>query len=201
LKKALIIFILLTASLCVKTQAQDFSNFRIKTLTLDADTLRLDSLSIIPHSLLITRSDSSSLDTSAYVMDYAGAMLIIKNHELFLSQLKDKTLTISYRVFPLLFTQVRRHKDNNLINTFQQATENPFLYKYEMTTEDVFKWGTLNKSGNISRGVSFGNNQDLVVNSSLNLQLSGYLSNDIQVLAAITDNNIPIQPDGNTQQL
>ncbi len=199
MKKALVICILLTVSLCLK--AQDFSNFRIKTLSLDTDTLRLDSHSIIPHSLLITRPDSSSLDTSAYIMDYANAMLIVKNHELFLNQLKGKTLTISYNVFPLLFTQLRRHKDNNLINTFQQASENPFLYKYEMTTEDVFKWGTLNKSGNISRGVSFGNNQDLVVNSSLNLQLSGYLSNDIQVLAAITDNNIPIQPDGNTQQL
>ena len=188
-------------ALYLNTQAQDFSNFRIKTLTFFSDTIYLDSLSIIPNSLLITTSDSITINSACYKIDHANGLLIITDHTLFEDTLKGKDLTISYRVYPLLFTQVKRHKKNSLINTFQQANENPFLYKYEITTEDVFKWGTLNKSGNISRGVSFGNNQDLVVNSSLNLQLSGYLSNDIQVLAAITDNNIPIQPDGNTQQL
>ncbi len=186
---------------CVETQAQDFSNFRMKTLALKSDTMRLDTLSIVPHSLLITLPDGSSLDTATYRIDYAQGLLIISNHEFYLSQLKDKNLNVSYRVFPFLFTQVHSHKSTQLINTYQQALENPFLYKYKETTEDVFQWGSLNKSGAISRGVSFGNNQDMVVNSSLNLQLSGYLSSDIQVLAAITDNNIPIQPDGNTQQL
>src|SRR5690606_15485840 len=59
----------------------------------------------------------------------------------------------------------------------------------------------LNKNGNISRGISIGNNQDMVVNSNLNLQVSGKLSPEIDILMAATDNNIPFQADGTTAQL
>lgn len=59
----------------------------------------------------------------------------------------------------------------------------------------------LNYRGSLTIGLSVGNSQSLVLNSNFNLQLFGDLGNGLQVAAAISDDNIPIQPEGNTQVL
>ena len=65
----------------------------------------------------------------------------------------------------------------------------------------LFEFGDLSTQGAITRGVSFGNRQNVFVNSALNLQMDGVLSDDLRISAVITDQNIPYQPEGNTQQI
>tara|TARA_R110002096_G_scaffold329006_1_gene522985 strand:- start:19997 stop:23032 length:3036 start_codon:yes stop_codon:yes gene_type:complete len=53
----------------------------------------------------------------------------------------------------------------------------------------------------LSRGIVVGTNQDFALESGLNFELSGNLTDEITIEAALTDRSIPIQPDGTTQNL
>ncbi|PIS28936.1 MAG: hypothetical protein COT43_05240 [Candidatus Marinimicrobia bacterium CG08_land_8_20_14_0_20_45_22] len=57
------------------------------------------------------------------------------------------------------------------------------------------------KSGTIYRGVTLRSESGLSLQSGLNLELQGNLSDDISVIGTLTDRNLPIQPEGNTQAL
>lgn len=67
--------------------------------------------------------------------------------------------------------------------------------------EELFPSSTLYKTGSLTRGVSFGNTQNVFVNSALNLQLEGDVGENLKIRASITDQNVPFQPEGNTQQI
>lgn len=59
----------------------------------------------------------------------------------------------------------------------------------------------LNQKGSLSRGIIVGSNQDFALESGLQFELSGQLTDDIYLNAILTDRSIPIQPDGTTQNL
>lgn len=181
---------------CVRVSAQYTGNRHTKQLVITGDTIVLDTLSLIPNSLKLSTTDGILLDTSHYEVKLAESILILKRDSLTTDQ-----LIVSYRTFPYLFSAPVKHKDMDRIKPDMFGNINPFSYTIESKNDDIFKMEGLSKTGSISRGITFGTNQDVVVNSNLNLQLSGHLNNNIDILLAATDNNIPIQPEGNTQQL
>ncbi|MFN0032922.1 MAG: hypothetical protein ACKVOR_12245, partial [Flavobacteriales bacterium] len=94
-----------------------------------------------------------------------------------------------------------KHKDTQMISKTGRDNFKPYIINTPGPSQILFDEGTLQKNGSISRGILFGNSQNLSVNSNLNLQLSGKVNTRFNILASVTDDNIPIQPQGNTQQL
>lgn len=120
----------------------------------------------------------------------------------FNSILKD-SIEICYKVLPLVFSKeyaidTARYYDSTAL--FIDSGK-PMAIGFADKRQELFDMGELNRSGQISRGFSAGNTQDLSINSSLNLNLEGKLSDDLNIKASITDQDIPFQPEGNTQQL
>lgn len=169
------------------------SNLREKKFILVSDTLQLDTLSIVPGSIHIS-------DKNGFWKEEDYVLLAAKAQIVFRKKTND-TVSVRYRVFPDYYSKTYFHKDPVYLEPDIKGNSNPFSYSLNQNSRNIFDTDGLNKSGSISRGVSFGNNQNLSVNSSLNLQLSGKISDKLNVLASVSDNNIPIQPDGNTQQL
>lgn len=168
-------------------------------LNLNSDTIQLDTLSLIPNSIFISDAYGRLISDTLYRIDYGKALLIPSK---ILKESNLGKLKISYRVFPYSFTKPYFHKDIEKVTLAQKNISNPYKITYDQNKKGTFfDKDELNKRGSISRGITFGNNQDVIVNSNLNLQLSGKISENLEILAAITDNNIPIQPDGNSQQL
>ncbi|MBO4402153.1 MAG: hypothetical protein J5792_00500 [Bacteroidales bacterium] len=105
-------------------------------------------------------------------------------------------------LFPLLLhaqqdttVKIFKHKDLNQIE--------PKLYDYKRHLLDpqaeaelfapFVSDETLRTSGSLTRGITVGSNRDLSMDASLNLQLSGMLSEDLSITAFISDENLPLQ--------
>lgn len=59
----------------------------------------------------------------------------------------------------------------------------------------------LTTSGSFTRGVQIGTDRDLSLESGLQFQASGMITDNIRLMASLTDRSTPIQPDGTTQTL
>lgn len=174
--------------------AQQQDNRVVKQLVMNRDSVLVDTLSVVPGTFSLWVG-SVEVAPDRYELDPYRSLLVRKG------PWSADTLTARYRVMPLLLGGRFRHKDPLQLLRPSGEREDAFRYVPSKANQDLFGMGGLNKSGSISRGILFGNNQDLSVNSTMNLELSGKLTDKISVQASVTDNNIPIQAGGNTLDL
>jgi hypothetical protein len=189
LTRILSVWIAITA-FCINAQAESLSTFRSKKIAIISDTTFLDSNAVDVASVRLSPNPGN-----VYGVIWNPSRIVWKSE---LPYPTDSVI-VSYRLLAFDFSKVYQNKDRSLIN--EEYKKNPFEYVPKNDRFIETESSQIRTLGNVSRGIGFGNRQDVTVNSNLNLRLSGKIQDEIDILAAISDENNPIQPEGNTQQV
>ncbi|TDN37484.1 hypothetical protein A8B98_02835 [Hymenobacter sp. UV11] len=154
-----------------------------------------DTLTIVPASVV---ADGQSVAYDARLDRY---QLVRPAPRDSLGAPRPDSVLLCYRVLPLPLLRARYRRPRGLMDTLD-FRDRPMLRVEDFSQkEQILSTPGISKTGNLSRGISFGNTQNVFVNSALNLQLEGQLTENIRLTAAISDQNVPFQPEGNTQTL
>ncbi len=168
-----------------------------------------DSIYLLPHLFVAAGTESLRLDStvvlrsdSEYVLfpGHGSVKFTPKFWDLVRARgLRSVEVSVRFRYYPFSFRDFyTRHR----MIVLRDSSDTSRLARPPSTLnlEDIFG-SNLQKSGSIFRGFTVGTNRDLSLSSGLRMQLSGKLTQDIDVAAVLTDENTPIQPEGTTQTL
>lgn len=156
----------------------------------NSDTLFIENRTLANDYFYI-----DGINKEDYNLNAAKGYLVWKNKP------EQDSVHITYRKLAINFNQPYFHKELLAVDSNIAFP----IYSLSGKTYQDFKgfvdFNALDYQGAYSRSLSLGNSQDVGMNSNFNLQLNGYIMDSIRIEAAITDNTIPFQPDGNTYQV
>ena len=169
--------------------------YKNRKITPQKDTIQIDSVSINRVFFKLQDAQGNDIDTAYYDVDFQKARLVFRNG----FNMQD-TLTLRYLSYPDYLTKRYSIYDDSRV--VPNGSGNRNLYTVTRDPLNTFKpFDGLTTSGSITRGITVGNNQSAVVNSNLDLQITGKLSDRVSLRASIQDTNIPLQEGGYSQKL
>ena len=170
------------------------SNYKVKVVAVK-NTILIDSVSINSNGFSIQKKNNIFIDTSYYTVDFPKAILTFKK------PIETDSIIINYLKFPDFLTKTYKQLDEDII--VENNSNNQTLYKLSQSNKEkkFIPFDGLITSGSISRGVTVGNNQNSVLKSELDLQITGKLNEKVSLRASIQDANIPLQESGYSQRL
>ena len=169
------------------------SDFRSKKFIVSKDTIRFDSVPINPQNFKVL-SNQKILYPTEYQILYDEALLVI-------SSLKYPKITIEYFRFPTFITKTYSPFDKNFIVPNNSNTGQLYSLTTNKKASELKLFDGLKTSGYINRGITSGNNQSTVANSSMDINIEGKISDKVTIRANIFDTNIPLQENGYSQSI
>lgn len=158
---------------------------KCKNLERTAKPALLDSLSVLPSSISI-----ASPGPVEYIYELSTGLISFPGNN------GPDSVNVCYQPLPVSFHHAMYNR--SLAEYDSNAYFKDVPVRREMS-QGLFKDDRISKAGSIVRDVSAGNNQDMIVNSTMDISLEGSLNDHLNIQAEISDQNIPYQAEGNTQ--
>lgn len=165
---------------------------------IDTTLIVADSLTIIPYEVSIFNISSNKNLLSNEYFIYNNKIFI---QDSIFKSMKNDSIFIRYRTLYLNLGKKTFHLDTNSLRKTEQAILIGLDPKNRNENKSGYLPGNIDYDGSFARGLSVGNKQDLSLTSDFNLQMSGNIGGGMILKAAISDANIPFQPEGTSQRL
>lgn len=178
--------------LCQYSYGQINSNRVSRSIEIAQDTLFLEKVAISAVDFIVLDSVGEVIPSSKYYFNP-------QKSQLYFYQKTTEKVTVTYFKYPEFLTKTYSPFDKKLI--IPKATPSAKTYSLKKTFSKRDFFGGVDTYGNITRGITVGNNQGSVLNSGLDLQITGDLSETLKIRASINDSNIPLQENGVSQNL
>ena len=155
---------------------------------------------------LIQLEKVSINNTFFEVLDLKGNPIPKENYQinfekgiLRINQIPTDSIQVKYLNYPNFLTKT--YSIYNRERMISNEAGSSLFVVPEKKKSTYVPFDGLNTDGSITRGITVGNNQNMVTNSNLDLQITGKLSDKVNIRASIQDSNVPLQNGGYSQKI
>ena len=155
--------------------------------------LKLPRRFLIPNSETVSIGGLTLMREIDYEINCIDGLIGLKN-------LPEDSVIVQYEIFPWSLNRYYYHR------LMPEPERIPLIKPEVSVSESIISPAdespfSFNRSGTIFRSITVGSNRDASLESGMDLKLNGRIGKGTTVTAALSDQNIPIQPEGDTRTL
>lgn len=173
--------------------AQEINNLYLnKRFSSQDSIIQLENVALNSSFFEVLDLEGKPITTEKYQIDFEKGILKLNN-------ISHDSIQVNYLKYPDFLTKTYSIYDKNRMVSNDVGAKLFVVPEKKKSTYVPFDG--LNTDGSITRGITVGNNQNMVTNSNLDLQITGKLSEKVSLRASIQDSNVPLQNGGYSQKI
>ncbi|WP_255498002.1 hypothetical protein [Flavobacterium sp. I3-2] len=173
--------------------AQEINNlYQNKRFSSQDSIIQLENVALNSSFFEVLDLEGKPITTEKYQIDFEKGILKLNN-------ISHDSIQVNYLKYPDFLTKTYSIYDKNRMVSNDVGAKLFVVPEKKKSTYVPFDG--LNTDGSITRGITVGNNQNMVTNSNLDLQITGKLSEKVSLRASIQDSNVPLQNGGYSQKI